>query len=719
MDVPSSQHSLELEKAQAMSQAEVNRAQIGASVARLARNVAALSAIFAQSNLEFAEAKTLNAEFWYQTSLRLADIASGYLERAIGISFLAEHAFEFTENRRLDVIRFDYSQSEGVLSADALLADLDAIEYERINGRLNKVMPVKQVIRLREKDFFGFAELKRTGSIAFETPLFDFDLSHPGSFQQHIASVEVEVLALVPPEGIRGTLRKAGLSYLRYRVGAAGTGATPPNTAADWIEYTPTNFRVAPVIQSNETLILSPFDVRRDGVVLRPDPGEQLRVFEGSGVGTTWTLSLRPCSNDFDFSTITDVNLIVYYYSQYDDGLERAVNLERGKLLALGAMMMQQTRGFSLRELFPDEMYYLQNPLFDSGEDSWQQRTLHLDIIPGLFAPNQINRRLQGITLVFIGVNDYLDVHASLSTTGFNVPPAAFQAAEVDPRIRAALGQNQPPEATWNLTIRAAENVGPWTLPGLYRSDGSGKVALDASGNPIPDPAGVAVFDPVKVTQIKDIWLIFNYQFDLAGECGEPIIFWDHFWNSATASFATNGNVNSTAWFADNLNGTGAWSLAQGRMTQTVAGVQSIITPVTSFDWRNVAITAQVNLPTVVGDSVGLAFRYTPPSGGQPSGDYYLARLTQVNGSKLEIALDMRYGGVVSTLQSVQSGALATMMNFELAVRARNDQLEVYVDGRLVLRGTDGTINSGAVGLYASGAGIGFSEVLVSDLTGR
>jgi hypothetical protein len=62
---------------------------------------------------------------------------------------------------------------------------------------------------------------------------------------------------------------------------------------------------------------------------------------------------------------------------------------------------------------------------------------------------------------------------------------------------------------------------------------------------------------------------------------------------------------------------------------------------------------------------VGLAFRYTPPSGGRPSGDYYLARLTQVTGSKLEIALDMRNGGVVSTLQSVQSGALTTMTNFE------------------------------------------------------
>jgi hypothetical protein len=97
----------------------------------------------------------------------------------------------------------------------------------------------------------------------------------------------------------------------------------------------------------------------------------------------------------------------------------------------------------------------------------------------------------------------------------------------------------------------------------------------------------------------------------------------------------------------------------------------------------------------------------------------HLARLTQVPGNKLEIALDMCSGGVVSNFKSIQSNALASITTFELVLRARNNQMEVYIDGRLVLRVTDRTINSGSVGLYASGTRIGFSEVLVSDLTGR
>lgn len=709
---------LELDKASAMAGAEVSRATIGASVARLARNVAALNSIFAQSNLEFAQAKTLNAEFWFETSLRLADFASTYLERAIGVAFLTEQAFEFMDGRRLDVIKFDYSQSEGVLAADALQSDLDSVEYERVAGRLSKTTPVKHVVRLREKDFFGFSELKRTGFWTFDSALYDFDSAHPGGYQQRIASVEVEVRALVPPEGIRGTLRKSGLSYLRYRVGAAGTGAAPPNTAPDWVEHTPTSYRMAPVIQPDETLILSAYDVRRDAVVLRPDPGEQLRVFEGAGVAASWTVSLKPCSTEVNLATITDVNLIIYYYSQFDEGLARAVSLERRKLMGLGSLLFQRTRGFSLREIFPDAMYQLHNPPLDAPDDPWRQRTIQIPVQPGLFPPGQIRRRLKGITLVFVGVGDYLDVRASLSKGTLALAAAAFQAAGDDPRIRTALGQDHAPDGTWELTIRASDNVAAIGLPALYRVDTQGKVVLDSNRQPIADSAGVPAFDPAKVMGIKDVWLIFNYQYDEGGECGEPVEAWAHFWNSATPYYTTTGTKLATTWITDDIAGVGTWGLAQGRMVQTAAA-RTILTLAAGVSWSEVAVTAAVSLPAAAGATTGLVFRYRAPGGGQQSGDFYLARLTRLVNGHLEVALDVRAAGVVTTLARTELAALASLTDFDLAGRAQGTQLEVHLNGRVALRATDATAAAGTIGLYAEGAGVGFAEVLVANLTGR
>jgi len=710
---------LELVKAQDMADAEVTRAQIGTSVARLSRAVAALHAIFAQSNLEFAQAKALSAEFWFESAIRMSDIASDYLERAIGVAFLTEQAYEFMEGRRLDVIRYDYSQSEGVLAADALLADLDSIEYERVSGRLTKVTPVKYVHRLRERDFLTFAEVKRTGRATFETPLIDFDLAHPGSYHQRISSIEVEVRALTTPSGIRGTLRKGGLSYLRYRTGAAGTSPNPPNTAADWIQHTANSFRMAPVVQHAETLILSPFDARKDSILLRPDPGEQLRVFEGSGTGATWTLTLCSCENDFDLATITDISLIIYYYAQHDDALAEAVNLERRKLIALGMLQEQRARGFSLREMFPDEVYRFHNPPFDTPDDQWRERVLTLEISPGLFPANQLDRKLKGITLVFVGERDYLNVNGRLSTTGLNLAPTDFQATESDTRIRAALGQDHAPEGTWTLAIRAADNAPGWTLPGLYRLGASGQIDVDASGQPIPDAAGVPVFDPAKLRQLKDIWLIFNYSFTIKGDCGDPAVAWADFASAATITIVQAGAVVASNWLTDALQGAPAWGVVQGVMQQTAVNAESILSPVTPMSLADLAISGRVHLASTVGSAAGFALRYVPPAGAQPSGDLDLVRLTRLAGNLLEVALVRKRAGVFTTALRRESAALAAASEMSLRVRASGSRTEVQVNDSLTLRDGSAVAIPGSIGLYAQGAGVGFAGVVVSDLTGR
>src|SRR5262249_15072261 len=156
-----------------------------------------------------------------------------------------------------------------------------------------------------------------------------------------------------------------------------------------WLQYTPSGYQLATLIQNDESLVLSAFDQRADAVILRPDPGEQLRVFENSGGGSTWTLSLQPSVDTFEYSRIAHLNVIVSYYAQSDENLERAIGLEQRKLLALGERVLAKTRGFSLGEMFPDAIYYLHNPPVGGPSDIWRVRTLELPVTADLFPPNE------------------------------------------------------------------------------------------------------------------------------------------------------------------------------------------------------------------------------------------------------------------------------------------------------------------------------------------
>jgi hypothetical protein len=70
-------------------------------------------------------------------------------------------------------------------------------------------------------------------------------------------------------------------------------------------------------------------------------------------------------------------------------------------------------------------------------------------------------------------------------------------------------------------------------------------------------------------------------------------------------------------------------------------------------------------------------------------------------------------------LASAALDALGAEQRFSLAFRARGDALELRVNGRPVVQATDATLESGVIGLYAAGDGVGFAEVLASNLKGR
>jgi len=130
--------------------------------------------------------------------------------------------------------------------------------------------------------------------------LYDFARRHPGFYGQRLAAVEIEVIGLLPPEGVRGTLRGGVVSHYAQADGSEKSR-----------------------VHSLDTLALSEYTLRGDAYVFRADARE-LGLFEGHGVATTWEIDLPRGSNNLDYRLISDVQLVLYYTARHSDTLRDA-----------------------------------------------------------------------------------------------------------------------------------------------------------------------------------------------------------------------------------------------------------------------------------------------------------------------------------------------------------------------------------------------------------
>jgi hypothetical protein len=79
-----------------------------------------------------------------------------------------------------------------------------------------------------------------------------------------------------------------------------------------------------------------------------------LQLFENNGIDTMWQLDMPLSANDIDFSSIIDVQLVLYYDGFFDPALETAT-------IAALPKSSSATRVTSMRLTAPDELFYLVN----------------------------------------------------------------------------------------------------------------------------------------------------------------------------------------------------------------------------------------------------------------------------------------------------------------------------------------------------------------------
>lgn len=202
------------------------------------------------------------------------------------------------------IIEFGYwdGLKKGLLSGERLIHDLNRLDALYLSKNFRKLELSKQVSLLRV-DPGALLDLKTTGNCTFTIPEYLFDLDYPGHYKRQIKSVSLTIPALSGPYMTISCSLSLTASRMRVEI---DEDPVPVQLPADSVATSSA--------QSDSGLFQ--FDFR----------DERYLPFEGHGVDSDWEIQLPPASiAQFDYSTISDVILNVFYTAQSDESRHDSV----------------------------------------------------------------------------------------------------------------------------------------------------------------------------------------------------------------------------------------------------------------------------------------------------------------------------------------------------------------------------------------------------------
>jgi len=435
---------------QAQDELKASTAQQNAAQAQL--NAANLRFTSAENDVAAFNAQTFTPDVWHRMGNAMLKIYQRYFAMALKVARMMQQAYNFETDQSLQLIKSNYSTDEvnGLLGADALMADIQNFTYDLITNTTTKPQPVKQTISLAQRYGYLFeSQFRKTGTMNFQTTLDDFEMLYPGTYAGRIETVEVAVQGIVPPTGVSGSLTNSGIST--YRLPSANW-----NTANGGVKYR---------VQNKETLVLSDYSPRNDSIVIQTIPG-MLRIFEGAGVCSTWTLAIPPSENDIDYGALTDVQVTFSYDARYDPGLNAKV------IAALagrpGAASSQ--RGIPLRWVYPDAFFAFQSS--GSMSISLKQRDFPCNQrSPVITSVGVVVSAVGGVSASGLKVQLGTPAHAAAITAPTDANGVIDSTVAASPWLPLASGTAL---GAYTITFTAADN------PSLVKD---GKLSLSGIGN--------------------------------------------------------------------------------------------------------------------------------------------------------------------------------------------------------------------------------------------
>jgi hypothetical protein len=423
---------LELFAAGAQTSELVKLAGKRKKAADLAAKAAEARAAMANQLLDAYDQNAFNNGMWSNLANSMQRMSRRYLDHAIRVARLMQRAYEFEYHLTVPNgrgIRTDYSdtgvavprQAGGglvlvapgydargfaVTAADELLADIDWFTFHRATETRHRTLRGSMQVSMASRySFLLQSEFRRTGRVAFETLLADVERQWPGSFHHRIQAVEVEVVGLLPREGVHGTFRNGGVSQYRTVDGDVRWRIQPP-----------------------DTMLISGYS-QMDAPSFRYRP-EQLTVFEGAGLASTWILDIPLATNDLDPATVVDVVLTFHFEALFDRELEERVRAEPTPPAAL-----RGSKVFSLLWDLPDR-FFLWN---SEGETT-------LEIDPAWFPNHHANPTVRLVAMQLLGLDGAAPQPVALTLGAPGREPVAItpddqgRVPSADPELGALAG---------------------------------------------------------------------------------------------------------------------------------------------------------------------------------------------------------------------------------------------------------------------------------------
>ncbi len=470
---------LEVDARIAVEEEDIARSGVEVSDAQL--DVAQLNATFAADIVELLQARFFDGDRLAWMALIAKDHYRVLLGYAVTAAWLAERALEFERQQELRLIRFDYwrERDEGLMGVDQLITDLAGLEHERLVNEQRRHQ-VTKVFSLAHAAPIELERFRRTGTVAFDTLLESFERDFPTHYLRLIESVQVDVLALVPPtEGIKAMLTQLGTSRTTKRVDGGFEEVT--------LRREPERVAISSPLGAGNIATLSPSPT-------------MLNPFEGNGVAGSWQLEMPRSSNpNVDYRAVFDLQLTLRY-SALDDPSKPP----RAPRAASGAVTLSVAVGF------PDALFHLHNPNFEasvhgfeSGQ-AWPPYVVRLELRQEDLPPNQLVRRPRRVRLlVDRGVSDEQPL-----TTLRHRPAGASAFAEVWGRRATDTAGLVSASAAEVSTLDLTDVDGTWELELEHDVD----VWKQAMGLPTDLPT--SSFDPTNHAVLGGPHDLFQWEVD-------------------------------------------------------------------------------------------------------------------------------------------------------------------------------------------------------------